>query len=336
MSYARLAKPSKKRHWPKWLALTAAGVLTVGIIGFGVVHQLYVSGLKPVDSADTSEQSLTIPSGATLDEITDKLKQSRLIRSDWAFQWYVSSKGVRNNLQAGTYSFSPSQSAAEIVVQLSHGKVTTDLVTIIPGQRLGKIRTTLLNYGFSEADVDSALDPDSYNGSPVLAHKPAGVSLEGFIYPDSYQKSANTTPHQIIAQALDEMNGKLTIDLQDAFAAHGLSTYEGIILASVVEKEVSKPEDRTQVAQVFLKRLKIGMALDSNATEYYFNSYREPGLPPTPISNVTLNSLQSVAHPASTDWLYFVSGDDGVTHFSKTLAEHEAKVFKYCKKLCGG
>lgn len=73
----------------------------------------------------------------------------------------------------------------------------------------------------------------------------------------------------------------------------------------------------------------------SAATKHYFNSYANPGLPPHPISNVSASSLQAVGHPAKTDWLYFVSGDDGTTHFAHTLPEHEANVVKYCTKLCG-
>lgn len=335
MSYSARGAKLPKRRWLRWVLVACGAVLALAVVAFLVVRQLYTQGLKPVDATSETELSVTIESGATLDEITAQLKQEGLIRSTWAFQWYVTSKGARSSLQAGTYSLSPRQSTGEIVVQLSHGKVTTNLVTIIPGQRLGKIRNTLINYGFSEADVDAALDPTIYaSSSPVLVHKPPAASLEGFIYPDSYQKGSNTTPQQIISQALAEMDKKLTSDLRDAFAAQGLSTYEGIILASIVEREVSRPEDRTQVAQVFLKRLRLDVALQSNAIEYYFNSYQNPGLPPTPISNVTLNSLQSVAHPANTDWLYFVSGDDGTTHFSKTLQEHELNVYKYCKKNC--
>jgi UPF0755 protein len=205
------------------------------------------------------------------------------------------------------------------------------LVTIIPGQRLDEIRTTLLNYGFSEADVDEALNPATYAGHSALDDKPAGASLEGYTYPDSYQKTAATKPSQIIANALEEMEHYLSPGLRAAFAQQGLSTYEAIVLASVLEEEVPGP-DRPQAAQVFLKRLREGMRLESDATKHYFNSYEKYGLPPTPVSNATVISLEAVAHPADTDWLYFVSGDDGTTHFSRTLAEHEAAVRQYCSK----
>lgn len=328
------ARPPR-RHWPKRLIIIAVVLLVLGIGVTVTVRQIYFAGLKPVDATSQAVHLITIERGATLDEIARQLKSAGLIRNAWAFKLYVGSKNVRDDLQAGTYSLSPNQTVAEITTLLTHGKVATDLVTIVPGQRLEQIRSTLINYGFSEQDVDAALNPASYPGNPALVDKPAGANLEGYIYPDSYQKDSNTTAKDIVSKALDEMNRQLTPDLRQAFAAQGLSVYEGIILASVVGREVPSQSDRAQAAQVFLKRLRIGMALESDATKGYFDSYNNPGLPPTPIGNVTQSSLHAVAYPANTDWLYFVSGDDGTTHFARTLAEHEMNAWQYCHKLCG-
>lgn len=323
-----------RRRWPKRL-LAIAGIAALVVLAATIlVRQSYFKGLEPVAAGNQTAQRVTVKRGATLDQIVKQLKDAGLIRSPWAFKLYVGSKNARDALQAGTYSFSPSQSVSQIVVQLSHGKVATDLVTIVPGQRLDQIRTTLTNYGFNQADVDVAMNPALYRGNPALVDKPAGAGLDGYIYPDSYQKDGSTKPQQIIEKALVEMNKALTPERRRAFATQGLSTYEAISLASVVENEVSRPEDRAQVAQVFLSRLKAGIALQSDATKPQFDSYNTRGLPPSPISNVTVSSLQSVASPANTDWLYFVSGDDGTTHFARTLDEHQANVAKYCHKLC--
>ena len=339
-----------KRRWPKRMLLLAAVVAVLVIGGTFWVRHLYFDGLKPVVAGSQQTVLVTVKRGSSLDQIAQQLKKAGLIRSPWAFRRYVGSNNVSDALQAGTYSFSPSQSVAEIVSQLSHGKVATDLVTIVPGQRLDQIRTTLINYGFSEQDVDAALSPALYPDSPALVDKPKSANLEGYIYPDSYQKNADTKPQQIISQALEQMNKKLTPDLRQAFAAQGLSTYEAVTLASIVEQEVSRPEDRAQVAQVFLRRMHIGMMLGSDVTAFYgarlagqdpsvsydspFNTRLHTGLPPTPISNVTSSSLQAVAHPADTNWLYFVAGDDGTTHFAHTLDEHNANVANYCHTLC--
>jgi UPF0755 protein len=223
---------------------------------------------------------------------------------------------------------------SEIVSVLTHGEVATNLVTIIPGKRLDQISERLIADGFSKAEVNAALDPASYAGNPALVDKPEAASLEGYIYPDSFQKTSSTTAKDIISAALLEMRKQLTPDLRAAFAKQGLSTYDGIILASIVEEEVPRPEDRAQVAQIFLKRLREGMKLQSDATKYYFDSYANAGLPPAPISNVTNSSLKAVANPSATNWLYFVSGDDGTTYFSTTYEQHQANIDQYCKERC--
>ncbi|HUC89812.1 MAG TPA: endolytic transglycosylase MltG [Patescibacteria group bacterium] len=340
-----------KRRIVKRLVIVAV-IAAIVLVGSTIaVRQVYFANLKPVSTTTQEAKLVTVESGATVDQIAKILKDAGLIRSTWAFRLYVGSKDVRDALEAGTYSFQSNQSTPDIVAQLTHGKVATDLVTILPAQRLDQIRTTLLNYGFSKADVSAALDPATYAGNAALVDKPSGASLEGFIYPDSYQKTGKTKPQQVVQAALKEMEGKLTPDLRAAFAQQGLSTYDGIILASVVEQEVAKQTDRNQAAQVFIKRLHSDMPLGSDVTAYYgsrlagqgkslaydspYNTLLHKGLPPTPISNVSESSLQAVAHPATTDYLYFVTGDDGTTYFSKTLAEHEAASQKYCHTLCG-
>jgi len=343
------ARPPK-RHWPKRLIVAASLCLLAVIVATGIVRHIYFQDLKPVNSASQEVKLITIPSGSSADAIGKQLQSARLIRSAWAFKLYISSKNVRDQLEAGTYAFEQSQSVAEIVAQLTHGKVATDLVTILPAQRLNQIRATLLNYGFKSADVDAALNPASYPNNPALVDKPSSASLEGYLYPDSYQKIVGTRPQEIISEALKALHTKLTPDIRAAFAHEGLSTYQGITLASIVEQEVSTQTDRAQAAQVFLTRLSRGMPLGSDVTAYYgailagqrpsvtydspYNTLLHTGLPPTPISNVNASSLQAVAHPAATDYLYFVTGDDGVTHFSHTLEEHQAATAQYCHKLC--
>jgi UPF0755 protein len=145
------------------------------------------------------------------------------------------------------------------------------------------------------------------------------------------------------------MGQHLTPTVQSAFAQEGLTTYQGLKLASIVLQEVSKPTDQTQVAQVFLSRLKTNMMLGSDVTAYYgaieagqspsltynspYNTLLHTGLPPTPISTVNADALNSVTHPAN--WLYFVTGDNGVTYFSSTLQQQQANTAAYCHKLCG-
>ncbi len=339
----------KKRSLPWAIVSVCVAVFAAILIAGVTVRQVYIRNLKPVNASQRTV-TITVPRGATLHDITLLLQKQNLIRSSWAFEWYVRSKEVRDNLQAGTYELRPSQSVQEIVDVLTQGRIAKDLFTILPAQRLSQIRDRLVSSGYTATEVDAALQPDQYKGHPALVDKPAGASLEGYLYPESFEKTADTKPTAIIKASLDEMAKKLTPDVRSAITSQGLPVYQGIILASIVEKEVSKPEDRAIVAQVFYKRLRTGMVLGSDVTVLYgslvakgtndltydspYNTHLHAGLPPGPISNVSQVSLNAVGHPASTDYLYFVSGDDGVTYFSNTLNEHNAAVAAHCKKLC--
>jgi UPF0755 protein len=342
------ARP-RRRAW-FWRLLIAFGLLAVLLIGATVaIWRFYSANLLPV-SKNGATQTVTIESGSTPTAIADLLHDKKLIRNAWTFERYVQSEGVAQYLQAGTYTLSPTQSVSGIVAQLTHGKVTTKLVTILPGQRLDQIKKSLINDGFSEADVTAALQASKYEGNAALVDKPVGNNLEGYLYPDSFQRTNSTKVSAIIQESIAEMQSNLTPDIRAAFAKQGLSVYQGIILASIVTQEVSNQSDRAQAAQVFLKRLKIGMSLGSDVTALYgsrlagqgdslgydtpYNTRIHTGLPPSPISNVDKGALQAVAHPASTDWLYFVAGDNGTTYFSTTLQQHEAYTQQYCHKLC--
>jgi UPF0755 protein len=338
------------RRLPQRLRWLLSGLIILIVAGTLLTWRVYDNYLLPV-SNNPATQIFKVPSGASVKQIAEDLQEAHLIRSAWAMELYVHSKQLSLSLQAGTYAFSPSQDTPTIVNTLTKGKVTTRLVTILPGRRIDQVRADLINNGFTPASVDAALDPAQYTDLPVLAFKPASVNnLEGLLWPDSFQRDASTDPSVIIRESLIAMGQKLTPAVQAAFAAQGLSTYQGLILTSIVEQEVNKPSDRTLVAQVFLSRLHGGMMLGSDVTANYgaiaagrapnlsydspYNTLIHYGLPPTPISSIDASALQAATHPANTRWLYFVTGDDGTTHFSTTFEEHQANKDKYCHKLC--
>lgn len=314
-----------------------------------VVRHIYDKNIKPL-SGSQQAKIVSVSSGLSSEQIADLLKNDHIVRSSWAFEWYLDSQNLRGDLQAGTYSLSPSQSVAQIVNVLTEGKIATRLITILPDRRLDQISSDLINDGFSPASVNQALQPAQYSFLPVLAFKPSSASLEGLLYPDSFQKDSDTTPEQIIQESLTEMGQQLTPSLQAAFAKEGLSTYQGIILASIVQQEVTGSSDQAQAAQVFMTRLDSGMPLGSDQTAFYgailagqtpnvnydspYNTLLHTGLPPTPISNVNAQSLNAAAHPADTDWLYFVTGDNGTTYFEQTAAQHQADITAYCHVKC--
>lgn len=314
-----------------------------------VVRSVYEKNLKPLNNSDENIV-VTVEPGSPPSKIADTLVEKEVIKSDWAFEWYVRNHNYRDDLKAGTYVLQSSQSIPEIVEVIRSGKVATDLVTILPGKRIDQIKSALVKAGFTEAEVDAALNPANYQNHPALTDKPKEASLEGYLYPESFQKTSETTAKEIVELSLDEMNRYLTPDVRQGFAKQGLTVHQGVILASIVEQEVSKVADKPTVAQVFLKRYKDGMMLGADPTALYgaivagqepslfydspYNTRMYVGLPPGPIGNTSESSLNAVADPSETDWLYFVAGDDGVTYFSKTLEEHEALTKQHCVELC--
>ncbi len=348
-----------KRRWPKILLIVGATVLVLIVSTVLVIRRTYEQNLRPLSNTQQTQQ-ITIPAGASVKEIAKLLEDAKLIKAAWAFEWYVRNNDAREALQAGTYPLSSNQSVEEIVAILTNGKVSIDLVLIVPGHRLDEVKKTLSNYGFDEQEIEAALDPKLYADHPALVDKPADASLEGYIYPESFQKTANTKPQQLITAALDELQKVLTPDLRAAIVRQGLTVHQGIILASIVEKEAGMEADKPTIAQVFLKRLREGQRLESDATASYgaalggelddlshtqalsydslYNTYRNDGLPPGPVSNFSRSSLESVANPASTDFLYFVADDEGPdkgkSFFARTIQEHEANIAEHCKILC--
>lgn len=334
-------------------------VLLLGLSAI-IGYRTYQHHLGPV-SKSQEVVLVTIPSGSSVKEIARILEDADVIRSAWSFEWYVRSANAREALQAGTYPLQQSQGVRNIVSILTNGKISTDLITILPGRRIDQIRSALINNGYSEQDVDAALDPARYGNHPALRDKPAEASLEGYIYPESFQKTAETKPEVVIEAALDELNKILTPDLRAGIVRQGLTVHEGIILASIIEKEAGHIDDKPTISQVFLKRLRDGMRLESDATASYgaalsgeigglsyrqsiaysssYNTYQNDGFPPGPISNFTASSLQAVANPSQTDYLYFVADDEGEdkgrSFFARTLSEHEENIRQHCKTLCG-
>ena len=334
----------KQKDWQKIILISVSLVVIVAVGSAFLVRRVYNQNLRPVS---TSQKSVlfTVPEGASVQQIAQSLQQQGLIRASWAFEWYFRTNNLGDFLKAGTYSLRPDMSVAEISDIITEGKVATNQITILPGRRIDELKTTLINSGFAVADVEAALKPEVYANHPALVDKPVGASLEGYIYPETFQKTATTKPQAIIEASLDELNKVLTPKLRADITRQGLTVYEAIILASIVEKEAGNEEDKPVIAQVFLKRLREERRLESDATAGYgavlsgeidqlsgnqilsydspYNTYQHDGLPPGPISNFNKSSLEAVSNPTNTSYLYFVAGEDCVTRFSSTNEQHE-------------
>ncbi len=335
---------AKKHTWRLPLLITIS-VLSLIVL---LVAGWFFWALSPRgDSALHTRIVIEQGEGGTV--VAKRLEEHGVIRSAFAFQLYARLIGANTKLRSGGYVVSSQQSVAQIIDHLSSGKTDEYSITIPPGLSLIGIRESFQKDGFSDAEITAAFE-HTYT-SPLLADKPLGSTLEGYIYPETYRMNADSTLVTLFERTFTELYNKMNADgTIEALRSQGLNIHQGLTLASIVQKEVSDSAVQPQVAQVFLKRLREGMILGSDVTFIYaakiagvapdvsidspYNTRKYSGLPPGPIANMNYSAIEAVAHPATSDYLYFVAGDDGKTYFSRTEAEHNAAVALHCQKLC--
>lgn len=317
-------------------------LLTLPLLILAVLYIDYRIGLQPaVQTGSAREFSIEVGRGAPA--IARQLEAEGFIRSHTSFITYVNLHGLRPRLKAGQYLIDPTQSAAQIAELLASGRTLARRLTVPEGYTLQQIQAQAVANGIKAEDFQAALAAP--RNQSFLASKPTNVSLEGYLFPDSYELNSTTTATQLVDSMLTTFSERVSTEYVAAFAAQGLNLHQGLTLASMVEREVNIEADRPVVAQIFLSRLKLGQSLGSDVTTEYaaqllgvpfninidspYNTRRYTGLPPGPICNPGLSALNAVARPATTDYLYFLSGKDGKTYFAKTYAEHQRNIAKY-------
>lgn len=355
----------KHRLW----AIIISAIVSILLIGIISAFAWYNLQLKPVDLAKTDEILIDIKTGSTPDQIATDLKDKQLIRSPLAFSVYAKLHNLSGGLQAGLHRLSAAQSTPEIVRQLQQAETEDVAVQFVPGAMLRDnsntpddkkqdIRSTLEKLGYTLEEIEQAFEADysEYNDT-LFKGRPIGAGIEGYVWGDTYYMDQNATVEQILRRSFDEYIDQIEKNnLEQEFELRGLTLFQGITLASIVQREVScgspslSCDDQKQVAQVFLKRFDEGIALGSDVTFIYaaaqdgksptvdydspYNTRVHSGLTPGPISSPGLGALLAVAEPASGDYLFFVSGDDGKMYFTRTEAEHNDVVGKYCHENC--
>lgn len=341
-------RTTRRRTVRKTLLIVAGAILALVVASAIAFFAWYQNGLQPVDRSDDSITEVVVESGMNPSQIGDLLKEKDVIRSATVFNLYTSWNRVGGKLQAGKYELSRSQPLSEIVNAMVTGAVTLHKVTFLPGATLAENRAALIDAGFPPGDVDRAL-AKTYTGV-LFTDKPANTDLEGYLYGDTYFFSASTSVETILEQSFAEYTEVITQnDLIAKFSQQGLSLYEGITLASIVQREVYG-QDQAAVAQVFYNRLAIGMMLGSDVTYEYaakklgvtatpnlespYNTRKYAGLPPGPIAVPGKAALLATASPSPNDYLYFLSGDDDVTYFAKTNTQHELNIVNHCQQKC--
>jgi peptidoglycan lytic transglycosylase G len=331
----------RRRPW-RWVAAGLVTLLVVTIFGSLI---WYMVEIQPASKQAALPVSFELASGTSLPHLATQLQQQKIIKNASAFTVYVVATGVRHRLEAGSYELNPHDQVSTIVNVLAHGQISVHTMVVPEGFTIAKIRSLAAQKGITNQDFDAAL-ADTYSNS-FLAGRPAGdTSLEGYLFPDSYQIEQPASAKVLIQTMLNNFGQKVDqAGLAQAYAAEGLSLHQGITLASIVEREAGDPQDQPIIAQVFLKRLQLGMPLQSDVTVDYasqltglpfsvtldspYNTYAHTGLPPGPIASPGLSAMEAVAHPADTDYLYFLADKNGVVHYAQTAQEHEANVQQY-------
>ncbi len=363
---ALVIERARKNRWPfKWLAYSLLAIGTVTMLVGGSVGWWYLQQINPSGDPEPAV-NFTVDEGETIDTLSVRLQNEGFITNARVFRWYVERQGGLE-LTPGYYRLRPRDHMGNLMgVLRTPPEQTYTSVTFPEGftvdrmaQRLSERMPRLLMSDFIAAATD---------GSIRSEWQPEGVtSLEGLLFPDTYQVSNGETPDQVIRRmvALMERVGRQE-DIVVKGYEHALQAYQVLIVASMVEREAKIEADRPLIARVILNRLRINMPLQIDATLFYqqdqnrpflelkaldtpYNTYLYAGLPPTPIANPGRASIQAVLNPAPNPpeggpecqqlpdevrkdqcmWLYYVLADEEGGHaFAVTLADHEANVQK--------
>ncbi len=371
---AAVKRRSVKANKPhRWIWAIVAIVVLLGALAGGA-YLFYNQGLQAVADIDCEvEEAKTnaackpvlfvVDSGASVNDVSVNLSNAGLIRNAIVFQLYYRLNYNDETIKPGEYELNQAMLPQEIIEEMiSGGDNNVFRATFLPGSTVREIRKSMLDLGYTEAEVDQALAAD-YSGKDfawIFEGRPEGAGLEGYLYGDTYEFYVGEAAEKVIERMLKEMADVLKAnDLQAKFAAQGLNLYQGITLASIVQKE-AHAADQAKVAQIFYNRLHAEMNLGSDVTTQYaldlvdpnretytnnadaltidspYNTRLHPGLPYGPISNPGLSALTATATPDGSmeSYLFFLTGDDGVMYYSTTEEEHNNNIREHCQEMC--
>ena len=310
-------------------------VVIILLVGIAATGFWWTNGLLPANTKDKTPVIFVVNKGEGVREIANHLKSEKLIRDPIVFFLLTRMQGSDKQIQAGDFRINASLTTQEIASNLTHG--TLDIwVTIPEGQRALEIAQSLKNKlpGY-KASWDEEL-----------------IKNEGYLFPDTYLIPRDADIKFIINLLTNNFKNKYsTLDASQ----NGLTQNQVVIIASMVEREAKNDTDRPRIASVILNRLNIGMKLDIDATIQYalgyqpeqkrwwkkglttddlklnslYNTYKVAGLPPTPISNPGLASLNAVINPAKTNYLFYMTDSKGINHYAETISQHNENIKKF-------
>jgi UPF0755 protein len=326
-------------------------IAVVIVVAAGAGVWLLLGTEKPYKGYDGAEQFVEIPPGAGSAVIRRRLVEGGVVRDGLSFRVALARSGQAKRLQAGEYRFDHPMSAREVIDKLARGDVFLRPITFPEGLTLRQMAQIYeRDGGGSRADFLKAAG----NTALIRDLDPGAPDLEGYLFPNTYALPRRATADQLVQRMVTSFRDALTPEIVQRGTARGLSVRQLITLASLVEKETAKPEERRIIAAVYTNRLRIGMGMQCDPTVIYaleragkytgnltredlqfdspYNTYRYAGLPPGPIANPGRASIEAASAPEDVPYLYFVSRNDGSHVFSGTLDEHNRNVFEYQKK----
>ncbi|PIZ57246.1 endolytic transglycosylase MltG [bacterium (Candidatus Torokbacteria) CG_4_10_14_0_2_um_filter_35_8] len=329
------------------------GVLLVLVGGSFLWIQYKIN--KPLN-ADTTLRVFMIREGEGSTEIGEALEKERFISSKFYFYIYIWQNNVYNNLKPGEYELASSMNIPEITEVLTKGTAKPDAftITILEGwtnediaEYLEKKELVPKDDFFKQVSGQQGKFTSSYE---FLIDKPEDKNLQGYLFPDTYKVSAKQGTEYIVKKILDNFDRKFSGEFREEVGRQGKTIFEIVTIASILEREVKTEEDKKIIAGIFYKRLKEDKFLQSCATVEYilqtkkrilsyedtridspYNTYINKGLPPGPICNPGLDSIKAVIYPESTDYLFFLSTEEGEIIYSKTDEEHAENKEKYLR-----
>lgn len=323
-------------------------VLCTAAAGFYVYDKL-----KPPAANGNAEKTINIPSGSSVWEIGQILEKEGLIKDADIFSLYVKIKNVGNRLQAGNYRFHVGQPVSQLVKSMADGDVVADTVkfTIPEGWNVEQIAASLAGKGIVDKtaflrEVNQGNFSEFAFVSSIKPKEGRKYRLEGYLFPETYEVKKGASAHEIIAKMLSQFQKEIKPEWIAELAKRKISLDDAIILASIVEREVTVDKERPIVAGVLYNRLQNDWMLQADATIQYvlgtqrdrityndlkiespYNTYLHRGLPPGPIANPGRASIAAVVEPTKHDYFFYVTKKDGSSehYFSKTLEEHLAQ-----------
>jgi UPF0755 protein len=333
-----------KKAFTFLVVLTLVAMALVAVAGGVLWGRLH----EPYKGYEAAEQFVQIPAGAGAGEIQRRLIDAQVVRDPFTLRAALRWTGSSRALKAGEYRFDRPMTPVEVVEKLARGDVYGRRITFPEGLtilEMSRIYETR-EFGPAKEFVDAAR-----NASLIRDLDPAAPDLEGYLFPETYTLPRGTPAARLIALMVDRFRASYTEQLQQQAREQQLTTRQVVTLASLIEKETGKGEERPLVAAVYRNRMNIGMGMQADPTVVYalqkagryngnirredlsidspYNTYKHAGLPPGPIASPGKASLEAALSPADVDYLYFVSRNDGSHVFAETLDAHNRNVQEF-------